>query len=301
MSENTIPLFKMNGAGNKILVLDLRADGKSFSGKMASALGEQDGLQFDQLMTIEPAVSPNTAAFMHIYNIDGSQAEACGNGTRCLADVLLKAEDGDKLVLESIAGLLAVKRNSDTMLTVDMGIPKFDWQDIPLAEEFRDTRMIELQVGPIDQPILHSPSVVNMGNPHAIFWVGRDVYSYDLDRFGPLLENHPIFPDKANISIARIISDHELDLRVWERGVGLTLACGSAACAAAVSAARTKRTGRMVDVNMPGGQLTIEWLVDDHVLMTGPVAYEAAGVLNLDTMESGLVETDDPFELAKTH
>jgi diaminopimelate epimerase len=138
-----------------------------------------------------------------------------------------------------------------------------------------------LQIGPIDNPILHSPSAMSMGNPHAIFWVEKDVRDYDLDRFGPLLENHPIFPERANISIARIRSDSELDLRTWERGAGLTLACGSAACAAAVSAARTRRTGRQVKVNMPsGGPLFIDWREDDHVVMTGPAEWEWSGQLD---------------------
>jgi diaminopimelate epimerase len=148
-----------------------------------------------------------------------------------------------------------------------------------LAEEFRDTRMIELQVGPIDKPVLHSPSAVNMGNPHAIFWV-EDVNAYDLARVGPLLENHPIFPERANISLAQVKDKDHLLLRTWERGAGLTRACGSAACAAAVAAARTKRTGRKVNVALPGGDLLIEWREsDDHVLMTGPVETEFEGRL----------------------
>jgi diaminopimelate epimerase len=161
-----------------------------------------------------------------------------------------------------------------------MGKPVFEWNRIPLAEEFHDTRRIELQIGPIDNPVLHSPSAASMGNPHATFWVDRDVWSYDLDRFGPLLENHPIFPERANISIARVLSDHEMDLRTWERGVGLTLACGSAACAAAVNGVRTGRTGRKVKVNLPGGALDIEWRQDDHVIMTGPAEWEWSGQLD---------------------
>jgi diaminopimelate epimerase len=158
-----------------------------------------------------------------------------------------------------------------------MGVPRFDWRDIPLAEEFRDTRAIELQIGPIDDPILHSPSVVSMGNPHAVFWVD-DVARYDLGRIGPLLENHPIFPERANISLAAAASRERLVVRTWERGAGLTKACGSAACAAAVCAARTRRTGRKVTVTLPGGDLLIEWRAgDDHVLMTGPVEYEYEG------------------------
>jgi diaminopimelate epimerase len=161
-----------------------------------------------------------------------------------------------------------------------MGRPRFAWNEIPLAEEFRDTRAIELQIGPIDRPILHSPSVVNMGNPHAVFWVD-DVTAYDLGKIGSLLEHHPIFPERANISLAAIKSRDHVVLRTWERGAGLTKACGSAACAAAVAAARLKRTGRAVRVSVPGGDLLIEWRAsDEHVLMTGPVEYEFAGTFD---------------------
>jgi diaminopimelate epimerase len=158
-----------------------------------------------------------------------------------------------------------------------MGPPRFKWNEIPLAEEFRDTRAIELQIGPIDKPVLHSPSAVSMGNPHAIFWVD-DVSVHDLARLGPLLENHPIFPERANITLAQIVSRDHIIIRTWERGAGLTKACGSAACAAAVAAARLRRTNRKVRVTLPGGELTIVWREsDDHVLMTGPVEFEFKG------------------------
>ena len=147
-------------------------------------------------------------------------------------------------------------------------------------KKFQDTRAIELQIGPIDEPILHSPSAVSMGNPHAIFWV-EDVAAYDLGKIGPLLENHPMFPERANISLAQVDSREHIVVRTWERGAGLTRACGSAACAAAVAAARLDRAGRAVTVTLPGGDLRIEWRErDDHVLMTGPVAYEYEGTFD---------------------
>ena len=170
----------------------------------------------------------------------------------------------------------------EQLISVDMGIPKFGWADIPLAEEFRDTRAIELQIGPIDAPVLHSPSVANIGNPHAIFWVD-DVDAYDLARFGPMLENHPIFPERANISLAHVTAPDAIRLRTWERGVGLTRACGTAACAALVSAARTRRTGRRAKLTLPGGQLEIEWDSRDHVWMTGPAELEFAGFFDPET------------------
>jgi diaminopimelate epimerase len=160
-----------------------------------------------------------------------------------------------------------------------MGAPRLRWDQIPLRDPFQDTRTIELQIGPIDAPVLHTPSVVNMGNPHAIFWV-RDVNANDLGQIGPLLENHPIFPERANISLAQVVAPDRITLRVWERGAGLTRACGSAACAAVVAAVRKRLTDRKVTVTLPGGDLVIEWRErDDHVLMTGPIELEGDGVL----------------------
>jgi len=164
-----------------------------------------------------------------------------------------------------------------------MGKPRFAWDEIPLAEPFHDTTGIELQIGPIDAPVLHSPSVVNVGNPHAIFWV-NDIDAYDLGRFGPLLENHPIFPERANISLAQVTSRNGLRLRTWERGAGLTKACGTAACAAAVAAARKGLTDRQVTVELPGGVLFIDWTKDDHILMCGPAELEFEGTLAPDTL-----------------
>ena len=176
---------------------------------------------------------------MRIDNADGGEVEACGNATRCVGRLLMAETGRDIAAIETVAGLLFVRpaKKAD-LISVDMGVPKFDWQDIPLAEEFRDTRAIELQIGPIDAPILHSPSVANIGNPHAIFWVD-DVSAYDLARFGPMLENHPIFPERANISLAHVTAPDAIRLRTWERGVGVTRACGTAACA--VLAARRAR------------------------------------------------------------
>ena len=158
-----------------------------------------------------------------------------------------------------------------------MGEPRLDWRDIPLRDPFPDTRTIELQIGPIDAPILHSPAAVNMGNPHAIFFVD-DVDAYDLGKIGPMLEHHPIFPERANISLAQVLSPTRIRLRVWERGVGLTQACGSAACAALVAGVRKRLVERAATVSLPGGDLHIEWRESDaHVLMTGPVALEWEG------------------------
>jgi diaminopimelate epimerase len=270
---------KMNGLGNEIVVVDMRAGAQPITAAEARAAAH--GAPYDQMMALYPPRIADTDGFVRIFNNDGSEAGACGNGMRCLADVVFQETGKAALTFETKAGILNCWKGATPLTaTVDMGIPKFGWRDIPLAEEFHDTRAIELQIGPIDAPVLHSPSAASMGNPHAIFWV-EDVMAYDLGKIGPLLENHPIFPERANISLAHVVDREHIRLRVWERGAGLTKACGSAACAATVCAARTRRTGRRVTVTLPGGDLLIGWReTDDHVLMTGPVAYEFEGVFD---------------------
>ena len=274
------PFVKMNGIGNEIVVVDLRKGAPTIQPEEARAAASPQGAPYDQLMALYPPRIAGTDGFIRIYNNDGSEAGACGNGMRCLASIVFNESGKDALTFETKAGILNCWKAEGGQYTVDMGPPRFKWNEIPLAEEFRDTRAIELQIGPIDRPVLHSPSVVNMGNPHAIFWVD-DVNAYDLAKFGPLLENHPIFPERANITLAHIASREHIVIRTWERGAGLTRACGSAACATAVAAARLKRTERKVRVTLPGGELTIEWRADnDHVLMTGPVEFEFAGTFD---------------------
>jgi diaminopimelate epimerase len=266
---------KMNGIGNEIVVVDMRQAAADIAPEEARAAAKP--VPYDQLMALYPPRTHGTDAFVRIFNNDGSEAGACGNGMRCVADIVSKQNGKRVLVFETTAGILNCWKRDDGQFTVDMGPPRFKWNEIPLAEDFRDTRAIELQIGPIDKPALHSPSVVNMGNPHAIFWVD-DVSAYDLARFGPMLENHPMFPERANITLAQIAARDHIIIRTWERGAGLTRACGSAACAAAVAAARLRRVDRKVKVTLPGGDLTIEWREsDDHVLMTGPVEFEFEG------------------------
>jgi diaminopimelate epimerase len=278
--DTRAPFARMNGLGNEILVVDMRGRAGEVSPEAAIALAADPVTHFDQIMAIHDPRIEGTDNFVRILNSDGSQAQACGNGMRCVVQALAGETGRTDFIFQTVAGILTAREHEDGLISVDMGVPRFDWQSIPLAEEFRDTRAIELQVGPIDAPVLHSPSVASMGNPHAIFWVDDDVWTYDLERFGPMLENHPIFPERANISIARVTARDAITLRTWERGAGLTRACGSAACAAAVSGARTRRTDRQVTVTVPGGPLLIEWRDDDHVLMTGPAEWEFSGRLD---------------------
>jgi diaminopimelate epimerase len=274
---STAPFLKMNGLGNEIIVADMRRRKDRVTAEAAVAINADPATKFDQIMAIHDPRTPGTFAYLEIINSDGSRAEGCGNGMRCVVQALA-AETGQKqFVFETLAGILTGEEHADGLVTVDMGTPRFNWDEIPLAEEFADTTGIELQIGPIDAPVLHTPSVASMGNPHAVFWVTDDVWDYALDRFGPMLENHPIFPERANISIANVVSSDHIILRTWERGAGLTRACGTAACAALVSAARTKRTGRKATITVPGGDLVVEWRFDDHVMLTGPAEYEFSG------------------------
>ena len=270
------PFRKMNGLGNEIVVVDMRRAPLAITAadaRMAAA-----AVRFEQMMVLYPARDPDTDAFVRIYNNDGSEAEACGNGMRCVADMLFAETRKPVLTFETKAARVNCWPGERAqILTVDMGAPRFAWHEIPLAEECPDTNAIALQIGPLDEPVLQSPSAVNMGNPHAVFWV-EDVAAYDLARLGPTLETHPMFPERANISLAVVTSTSHVTVRTWERGAGLTKACGSAACAVAVAAARTRRTGRRVTVTLPGGDLLIDWRQSDgHVLMTGPVEYEFEG------------------------
>jgi diaminopimelate epimerase len=277
--------LKMNGLGNEITVLDLRGSSHRVSAAEARAIAADPRSRFDQLMVLHDPVTPGTDAFMRIYNTDGSEAGACGNGTRCVAwaltadPVMSRPVQGD-LVLETGAGLLPVEQVSDTVFTVDMGPPRFGWNEIPLRDPYPDTRMIAVDTTLPDAPELQGPSAVSMGNPHAIFWV-EDAQAYDLAAIGPKFEHDPVFPTRANISFAQVPSSEHIVLRVWERGAGATRACGSAACAALVAAARKGLTGRKAVVTLPGGDLIIEWRESDgHVLMTGPTELEHEGTFS---------------------
>lgn len=280
-----MPFLKMNGLGNKIIVADLRSSARRVTGEAAKKIAENSATHFDQLMEITDAPEGELDANIRIYNSDGSMAGACGNGMRCVVAHLADGNDQQDFLFRTSAGLLPANLNDDGQVTIDMAAPRFDWEAIPLSEEFADTTGIELQIGPIDDPVLHTPSVANMGNPHAVFWVDGNVNSYDLERFGPLLENHPIFPDRANITVANVVSPEHIIIRTWERGAGITQACGSAACAALVCAHRKGLSGRSATVTVPGGDLLIEWNDKNRVLMTGPAEYEFSGFFNPETGE----------------
>ena len=263
-----LEIIKMNGAGNAILVLDLRGAGYTANARDAVALARAPGLAYDQLMVLDDPHSPDEAAFMTIFNQDGSQSASCGNGTRCVAHYLAERSGASFLRLETSAGKLDVQRVGPLSFTVDMGRPRLDWREIPLAHPM-DTAAVDLEKFGLPPAIC-----VSMGNPHAIFFVD-DLEAHDLAAIGPALEHDPIFPQRANISLAQVLTPGHVRLKVWERGTGLTLACGTAACATLVAGARAGVLGRAARISLPGGDLEIAWRESDsHIEMTGPVELE---------------------------
>jgi len=278
MNANTINFRKMNGLGNDFVVVDARTGALTLSPEAVRAIADRkEGIGCDQLIVLEPSDSADV--FMRIWNADGGEVAACGNAARCVAAVVAQEQGRPQVTIETEDQVLGALVAGDGQVTIDMGEPRLAWDEIPLAEEFHDTRRIELQAGPIDAPVLHSPAVVNVGNPHAIFFVD-DVAAIDLARVGPMLEHHPLFPERANISIVQVLSPDHVKVRTWERGAGITRACGTAACASAVAAIRRELTNRKITTTLPGGDLVIEWReADGHVLMTGPYALDFEGKL----------------------
>jgi diaminopimelate epimerase len=271
----------MNGAGNVILVLDMRGSAARPASEDARAIHRASGLGYDQMMVLGDPKTEGTAADVLIYNNDGTLAGACGNGTRCVADRLCRELGVSAVKIETEAGVIACERLGPGSYRVDMGAPRLEWDAIPLQHAVSDTRRVNLwPVGDTGLEDLGPASLVNMGNPHAVFFV-PDLKRIDVAELGARIEVDPMFPEKANVTFAEVLARDDVKARVWERGVGLTLACGSAACATLVAAARLGLMERKGTVRLPGGDLIIEWRAsDDHVLMTGPVEYEGAFVLD---------------------
>ncbi|KAF0223536.1 MAG: diaminopimelate [Rhodospirillaceae bacterium] len=268
------PFLKMHGLGNDFVVLDVRQSGFALTPAMARAIADRHtGLGCDQVVVIEPARSGLSDAWMSLWNADGSATSACGNATRCVAWLLMQQSGSDHAVIETKAGLLDAERRGDRLVAVDMGPARLDWREIPLAKAV-DTLHLGIGSGALTDPV-----GISMGNPHAVFFVD-DVAGIDLAALGPGLEHHDLFPERANIEAAQVLAPDRIRMRVWERGTGITSACGTGACATVVAAARRGLTGRKADVVLDGGVLTIEWLPDDHVMMTGPVALVAEGRLH---------------------
>lgn len=271
------PFVKMNGLGNDFVVVEARSQPfRPTEDEVRAICDRETGKGCDQLIAIEPG--PDGAAFMRVWNADGSEVETCGNALRCVGWLLMKASGEDSAEIMTAGGVARAYAGGDHRVTVDMGPPGLDWMQIPLAEEM-DTRGIELQIGPIDDPVLHTPGAVSMGNPHITFFADREFDDAFVRGSGSLLEHHPLFPEAVNVGFARILAPDRIRLRVWERGAGLTRACGTGACAALVAASRKGLAERRATMELDGGALEIEWREDGHVWMTGPVQVEGTGVL----------------------
>jgi diaminopimelate epimerase len=263
--------IKMHGLGNDFVLIDARREPFAPSRAVARRIADRrEGVGCDQLIVLEEPQCPGADIFMRIFNADGGEVAACGNAARCVAWLIMRDSGKDSVVMETRAGPITAHFVGADWVTVDMGPARLEWQEIPLAEA-RDTLHLGIGAGPLQDPV-----AVSMGNPHAVFFVDK-LDGIELERLGPELERHPLFPDRANIGVAQVLDSERLRLRVWERGAGLTRACGSGACAAAVAAARRGLTGRRVRVEVDGGPLDIEWREDGHVLMAGPVAIAFVG------------------------
>jgi diaminopimelate epimerase len=272
---SSLHFTKMHGLGNDFVILDGRRDAVALDAGRARAIADRHtGIGCDQVILIGPPEDAKADAFMRIHNADGGEVAACGNATRCVASLLMAETGRDSVRIQTLANMLNAQSTGDAQVTVDMGVPGLAWNEIPLARE-QDILRLDIGAGSLNQPV-----AVSMGNPHAVFFVD-DVEAIDLADLGPQLEHDPIFPERANIGVAQLTGDNQLRLRVWERGAGITLACGTGACAAAVAAHRRGLTGRTVTIALDGGRLEIDWRGDDHVMMTGPVATSFTGELDL--------------------
>ena len=273
----TLPVLKMHGLGNDFVVIDARTQPRALNDNLVRAIADRrKGVGFDQLIVLEPPKSPAADVFFRFLNSDGSQAGACGNGTRCVADLVMREMGRDALAIQTVAGALAAVRDAKGRVTVDMGPARLAWNEIPLSHAV-DTLHVPISAGALADPV-----ATGMGNPHATFFV-PDIGAIDLAALGPGLERHAMFPERANIGVAQILDRARIRLRVWERGAGITLACGSGACAATVAAIRRGLLGgRKAEIVVDGsadgsGSLDIEWLENGHVLMGGPVAVSFTG------------------------
>lgn len=273
-----LPFTKMHGLGNDFVVIDARRHAVSFSDAQAKRIADRHtGVGCDQFIVLEPAQSEGADVFMRIRNHDGGEVGACGNATRCIADQLMNEMHSERAVIETLAGNLMTWRADGGLVTVDMGEVHTNWRAVPLAREM-DTLHVNFTQGP-----LSDPACVNVGNPHASFFVD-DADAVDLQTLGPLIENDPLFPERTNVQVVQVLSDSKIRVRVWERGAGITLASGSSACATAVNAHRRGLTGPRVEAELIGGTLLIEHTPEGRVTQTGPFATSFEGVITPELM-----------------
>jgi diaminopimelate epimerase len=269
-----IPFIKMHGLGNDCVIIDARDAPVVLSADRIRRIADRRrGVGCNQLALLQPPRDGKADVFVRFFNADGSESAACGNGIRCIAAHLMQASGSRRIILETQAGLLPAHIGAQGLVTVDMGPPGLGWRDVPLARNM-DTAMLDFSAGRYE-----APGAVSMGNPHCVFFV-EDADAVDLAELGPAVENNPLFPERTNVEFIEVLAENRLRMRVWERGAGITQACGSGACAAVVAAARRAKCGRNAEVMLDGGSLFIEWQANDHVLMSGPVAVAFNGAID---------------------
>ena len=272
---STLDFIKMHGLGNDFVIIDDRDRRFSLSGEVVRAISDRHtGVGCDQFIVLERPTDSSADVFMRIYNPDGGESEACGNATRCVASLVMAELAQSHALIQTRAGLLDCENIGDGLYSVDMGPARSDWRDLPLAKAC-NTDHLDVTAGPLSDGV-----GVNMGNPHVVFIV-ENAQTVDLSTFGPQIETHSLFPERTNVEAVQILSRDRIRMRVWERGAGITQACGSGACAALVATARRGLTARKAEVVLDGGTLTIEWMADNNVLMIGPVATSFSGTLDL--------------------
>ncbi|RCL02457.1 MAG: diaminopimelate epimerase [Candidatus Tokpelaia sp. JSC161] len=270
-----VDITKMNGTGNKILIIDMRGRTSPMRSRAILNLAHKEKNEFDQMMAIYVSKNKAIDYLIEIFNNDGSSAQACGNGTRCVVEWLYQKEKKDHFCLKTKGGLIQAQRLQNGLVSVDMGKPTWNWEDIPLSYAVSDTNHVRFKSIPFGEA-----SLVSIGNPHAIFFVENNPASYNIEDWGPEVEQNPLFPEGINVSIALVTSRTSLNIRTWERGVGLTQSCGSAACASIVAACRRNLTERKVTVAFPGGDLYILWKKNNNIIMTGNTQYEYSALLD---------------------
>jgi diaminopimelate epimerase len=275
MAMSGLPFLKMHGLGNDFVVLDARTRPLKLGIEAAQRIADRRiGVGCDQILIIEPARN-GAAARLVIRNADGGEVSACGNGARCIASLLMEETGASTISIETAAGSIRATARPGGRIEVDMGPALFGWREIPLSREIADTSHLPVSVGPLSDPV-----GMSIGNPHAVFFV-PDAETVEIDRWGPQIERHPLFPERANVEVCTVLARGRIRMRVWERGVGVTQACGSGACASLVAAARRGLAERKAELILDGGNLDIEWReADGHVLMTGPVATSFSGTLD---------------------
>jgi len=267
---NNLEAYKMDGLGNDFIIFDKRKKSISLTKEQITKIADRNNIGCDQVIFINNNIDDNSDAYLQFYNSDGGEISACGNGSRCVAYMLMKENNIKKISLKTNSGILKAKLNDENLVTINMGHPNFAWNKIPLLKQM-DNKNLQIKINSTNGKEISGGFSLNVGNPHIVFFV-EDLNDFNIEDIGPKIENHNYFPEKCNVTLASIKNKKHLIVKVWERGAGLTKACGTAACATAVSGAVLKLSDRNVDIEFLQGSLNINWHEDNDIYMTGKVS-----------------------------